>query len=74
MNRSPLFVKDQWTQTLGDGREVTYTYGRMLCGLASARAWVEGSRILHVRNNLRESLRRHQVEALFRSELTEVAA
>jgi hypothetical protein len=73
MNNALFLLKDRWTASLPDGRGVTYSYGRMLCGLGSARAWVEGSKIMHVRNNLQPSLGRHQIEALFQSELTEEA-
>jgi hypothetical protein len=74
MVRVPFLVKDEWTATLADGREVTYTFGRPLCGLASARAQVVGSRIVHLRSNLRVSLGRDQIERLFQSELLEESA
>jgi hypothetical protein len=64
-------VKDQWTGTLSDGTEVSYTYERLLYGLASARARASGSNILYVRNNVADTLGRREVEALFEFVLTQ---
>jgi hypothetical protein len=69
-----ISVKDQWTQTLADGTEVTYTYETILSGLGSAKARTRGSNVLHLRNNIRDTMGHREVEALFKSELIKIAS
>jgi hypothetical protein len=61
-------MKDEGTSKLPGGRTAIYTYQHRR-SRASATAQVEGTDILHVRENLARRMSRGQVETLFRADL-----
>ena len=67
-------VKNQSTHTLGDGTEGVYTYQRVFSGLASAGARIRGSNVIRVRNDIRDTMGRREVEAFFKSDLIKFAS